>query len=66
MVDHIYILLIGWKAKKQQQISSIKNDNKCFQYAATLGLNHKEIGKELERITKIKPVVDKYNCEGIK
>ena len=32
-------------------------DNKCFQYVA---LNHEEIGKDSERITKIKPFVNKY------
>ena len=42
-----------------------KNDNKCFQYAATLALNHKEIGKDSRRITKIKPFIDKYNWEGV-
>ena len=35
-----------------------KNDNKCFQYAATLALNHKETGKDSERIKKIKPFID--------
>ena len=35
-----------------------KNDNKCFQYAATLALNHKKLGKKTERIIKIKPVID--------
>ena len=30
-----------------------KKDNKCFQYAVTVALNHEEIEKGLERITKI-------------
>ena len=42
-----------------------KNDNKCFQYAATLALNHKKLEKNPERIIKIKPVIDWYNWEGI-
>ena len=29
-------------------------------------LNHKDIGKNLERITKIKPFINKYKCQGIK
>ena len=28
-------------------------------------LNHEEIKKDLQRITKIKPFVNKYNWEGI-
>ena len=41
--------------KKQQQIPSIKKDNKCFQYTVTVALNHEKIGGHPERITKIKP-----------
>ena len=40
-----------------------KKDNKCFQYAVTVALNHEEIGKHSERITKIKPFINKYNWE---
>ena len=29
--------------------------NKCFQYAVTVALNHEEIKKDLQRITKSKP-----------
>ena len=42
-----------------------KKDNKCFQYAVTVVLNHEEIEKNLEKIAKIKPLMNKYNCEGI-
>ena len=31
-----------------------KKYDKCFQYAVTVVLNHEEIGKNPERITKIK------------
>ena len=37
----------------------------CFQYAATLMSNHREIGKDSGKITKIKAFIDKYNYEGI-
>ena len=36
-----------------------KKDNKCFEYAVTVTLNHKEIGKHAERITKIKSFINK-------
>ena len=42
-----------------------KNDNKSFQYAVTVALNHEEIKKDPQRITKIKPFMNKYNWEGI-
>ena len=42
-----------------------KTDNKCFQYGVTLALNYEKIGKYPERITKIKPFINKYNWEKI-
>ena len=42
-----------------------KEDNKCFQYVTTFALNHKEIGRNSGRISKIKLFIDKYNWEGI-
>ena len=42
-----------------------KKDNKCFQYSVTVALNHEEIKKDPQRITKIKPFTNKYNWEGI-
>ena len=40
-------------------------DNKCFHYAITVALNYEEIGKHAERLTKIKPFVNKYNSKEI-
>ena len=42
-----------------------KKDNKCFQYAITVALNYEEIKKDPQRITKIKPFINKYNWKGI-
>ena len=59
-------LYIDWIKNKNATINPInKKDNKCFQYAITVGLNYEEIGKHAERITKIKPFINKYNWEGI-
>ena len=59
--NHIQILLTG-KKKKKATINPInKKDNKCFQYATTVMLNHFKIGKNSERITKMKPFINKYN-----
>ena len=40
-----------------------KSDNKCSQYTTTLTLNHEEIdsGKNLGKISKIKPFIDINN-----
>ena len=37
-----------------------RKDNKCYQYAVTVALNNEEIGKNPDRITKIKPFINKY------
>ena len=42
-----------------------KKHNKCFQYAVTFALNYEEIKKDPQRTTKIKPFINKCNCEGI-
>ena len=42
-----------------------KKDNKRFQYAETVALNLEEIKKYPQRITKVKPFVNKSYWEGI-
>ena len=42
-----------------------KKGNKCFQYAVTVTLFHNEIKKDLQRITKNKSFINKYNQKGI-
>ena len=62
-----YINSPDWMIKnKKVAINPInKKDNKCFQYAATVALNYEEIKKDSQRITKIKPFINKYNWERI-
>ena len=31
----------------------------------TVVLNHEQIKKDPQRITKVRPFIDKYNCKGI-
>ena len=40
-------------------------DYKCFQYAMKVTLNHKEIKKDPQKITKIKLFINKYDGEEI-
>ena len=57
-----YIDSPDWIKKKTTTINPInKRDNKCFQYAVTVALNYEII----QRITKIKPFINKYNWERI-
>ena len=61
-----YIELPEWVKLKHCCINP-KNidDNECFKWAVTVALHHQEIGNDPERISKIKPYVDKYNWAGI-
>ena len=40
-------------------------NDKCFQYAATVALNYEEIESYPERVSSIKPFINKYTWEGI-
>ena len=61
-----YIDSSDWIKNKKATINPAnKKDNKCFKYARTVALNHEEIEKHDERITKIKPFINKYKWEGI-
>ena len=55
-----------WVKNKKATINPInKIDNKCFQYTVTVALNHVEIKKYLQIITKIKPFIKKYNWKKV-
>ena len=55
-----------WIKNKETTINAInKKDNKYFQYAIPVASNYEEIKKDPQRITKIKPFINKYNWEGI-
>ena len=40
-------------------------DNKCFQYAVTTALNHRNIDHHPERISKLRPFINNYNWKDI-
>ena len=61
-----YIESPKWLADKKATINPKKiKDNKRFQYAITVAFYHREIGRNLQRISKIKPHTDKYNWKDI-
>ena len=47
------------------EIRSGNETFKCFQYSITAALNHQNIENYPERISNIKPFIDKYNWKGI-
>ena len=50
---------------KSATINPTNDDDKSFQYVATVAFNHEEVGKHLQRISKFKPFVSKYNWKGM-
>ena len=49
-----------WIKNKRATINLInKKNNKSFQYAVTVTLNYEEIKKDPQRITKVKPFINK-------
>ena len=56
-----YIVSPEWLKNKKATINPENNDDNCFQYALTVALNHQNIGKNPQRIWKIKPFIDQYN-----
>ena len=60
-----YIDSPKWLKDKKSTMNPRNNDDKCFQYAATLSLNVDRIKKHSQRISKIKPLIDQYNWRDI-
>ena len=55
-----YIASSDWIKNKKASINPInKKDNKCFQQAITVALNHEVIKKDPQRKTKIKFLIKK-------
>ena len=60
-----YIDSPKWLKNKKSTINPKNNDNKYFQYAITLALNHDKIDRKSQRISKIKPFIENYNWKDI-
>ena len=61
----MYIDSSKWLKNKKATIKPKNNDDNSFQYAVTVALNHEQIKKDPQRITKIKPFIDQYNWKRI-
>ena len=64
--ERSYIKTPDWIWRKKATINP-KNTkkNKYIQYAITVALNHQEIGKDPQSISKIEPFISKYNWNDI-
>ena len=60
-----YIESPEWVKNKGVTINPKNKDNKCFQYVITAALNHQNINHNPERISKLKPFINNYNCKDI-
>ena len=60
-----YIDSLEWLKNKKTTINPKNKDHKCFQYAFTVALNYKNIKKNPQKISKIKPFLDQYNWKEI-
>ena len=60
-----YIESPKWLKDKKCCINQKNNDNKCFQYAATLALNLNNIDRNPQRLSKIKPFINNYKWNDI-
>ena len=56
-----YIDSPKWLKNKKATINPKNKDDKCFQYAVTVALNYDQTKDHPERISKIKPFIDKCN-----
>ena len=50
---------------KRATINPKNKGNKCFQYVITTALNHQKTENHPERISNIKPFIERYNWKGI-
>ena len=54
-----------WIKKKKAIINPKNEDHQCFQYPVTVALNYGEIELHPERLSNIKPFINKYNWKRI-
>ena len=53
-----YIDSPKWLKNKKAKVNPKNNDDKCFQYAVAVALNHEQTKSHPERISNIKPFID--------
>ena len=56
---------MGWVKKRKSTKNPKNDDDRCFQYGATIALNCHDIKKDPQRASNIKPFTNIYNGKGI-
>ena len=56
-----YIKSSDWIKNKKATINPKNKDNECFKYAVIVALHHQEIERNPQRISELKPFVNRYN-----
>ena len=59
-----YIDSPKWLKNKAATINSKNKDNEWFKYPSKIALNHEKIGKDPQRISKLKTFINNYNWKG--
>ena len=60
-----YIDSLKWLKNRKETINQKNIDDRCFQYATTIALNHEQIKSHPEIISNIKPFIDQYDWKEI-
>ena len=60
-----YIDSPEWLKNKKATVNPKNTDDNCFQYALPVALNYQNIKKNPQRISKIKPFINRYDWKGI-
>ena len=59
-----YVELPKWLKSKKAVINSRSKDEECFKWAVIGPLDHEEIKKDHQRITRLRPYGNQYNWKG--
>ena len=60
-----HIELPKWIATKKAVINPKNEDEECFKWAVVASLHHEAIEKDPQRVSKLRPFVERYNWEGL-
>ena len=60
-----YIGSPEWIKNRKTTTNPKNNDDKCFQYAVAITLNHEQIKENPQRISNMKPFIGLYNWKEI-
>ena len=50
---------------KKAVINPNNGDDECFKYVVIAALHHEEIGKDPQRVNKLKPFAERYKWGGL-